>query len=176
MTKAEKMELLYAALHDDDADEFKRLLALYPDCRLNDSGDDGWMDAAAMDGKPWAIEYLVAEGADVNKPSNSTDSTPLPEGPIQWAAAGGHLDTVRVMLDLGARVNTVLSGQRRCVPLWFAVADGHLEVVRLLAERGADVNASRNDATALDDAIFYDRDEVAAYLRSVGGKTAAELT
>ena len=94
MTKAEKMELLYAALHDDDADEFKRLLALYPDCRLNDSGDDGWMDAAAMRGKSWAIEYLVAEGADINKPSNSTDSTPLPEGPIQWAASGGHLDTV----------------------------------------------------------------------------------
>ena len=104
------------------------------------------MDAAAMDGKSWAIEYLVAEGADVNKPSNSTDSTPLPEGSIQWAAAGGHLDTVRTLLDLGAKINHVLNGRRRCVPLWFAVQYGHLEVVKLLVERGADLNISLNDA------------------------------
>ena len=116
------------------------------------------------------------KGADINKPSNSTDSTPLPEGPIQWAASGGHLDTVIVMLDLGAKINHVLNGQRRCIPLWFAVQYGHLEVVKLLVERGADLNASCNDTTALDDAISYDRDVVAAYLRSVGGKTAAELT
>ena len=175
MTKAEKMELLYAALGDDHADEFKRLLALHPDCRLDGAGEDGWMDAAAMRGKSWAIEYLVAQGADVNKPSNSTDSTPLPEGSIQWAAADGHLDAVRTLLDLGARINFVLNGQRRCVPLWFAVSGGHLAVVKLLVERGADVNASCNNTTALDDALLYEHEEVAEYLRSVGGKTAAEL-
>ena len=53
----------------------------------------------------------------------------------------GHLDTVRAMLDLRAKLET--HGGR--TPLTAAVSGHHVDIVRLLIERGADVN--RKDET-----------------------------
>jgi hypothetical protein len=50
-----------------------------------------------------------------------------------------------------------------------------LEVVKLLVERGAAVNACWANMTALDHALAYGKNDVADYLRSVGGERAAEL-
>ncbi len=175
MTKAEKVEMLENAFSQDDQAEFARLLVLYPDCRCDEAGDDWWMNSAAMNGKLWAVEFLTEQGADVNKPSNSTDSDPSPEGPIVEAAGSGHVELVRYMLDRGARVNHTVDGQIRCFALSRSARKGHLEVVRLLVERGAEVNAAWAEKTALDHALQWGQDEIAAYLRSSGGKTAAEL-
>jgi hypothetical protein len=40
------------------------------------------MNAAAGEGKLWAVRLLVGRGADVNRPANSTDADPAPEGPL----------------------------------------------------------------------------------------------
>src|SRR3954452_24626018 len=50
-----------------------------------------------------------------------------------------------------------------------AARNGHLEVIKLLVERGADVNACRAGMTPLSHALASGQEEVAAYLRSVGG-------
>jgi ankyrin repeat protein len=175
MDLADKQELLYDALRADDASEFARLLALYPECRYDGGGDDMWMASAAMRGKLWAVEWLVARGADVNRPSNSTDSVPHPEGPIVYAAQEGRLDVVRYMLDRGAAINHLIGGRVRCQALAGAAIWGHLEVAKLLVEREAEVNAVWAEMTPLDRAEQHGREEVAAYLRSVGGKTAEGL-
>ncbi|AMV28569.1 Ankyrin repeats (3 copies) [Gemmata sp. SH-PL17] len=175
MDRADKMELLHAALRNDNATEFARLLKRFPDCRYDGAGDDYWMSAVAMRGKLWAIELLVARGADVNRPSNSTDSVPSPEGPIVYAANNGHMDVVRYMLDRGAEINHMIEGRVRCQALVGAAIWGHLDVVKLLVERGAAVNAVWAEMTPLDQSELHGRDEVAAYLRSIGWKTAAEL-
>jgi ankyrin repeat protein len=175
MDRADKMELLHAALRADDARGFARLLARYPECRYDGAGDDYWLNLAATDGKLWAVELLVERGADVNKPSNSTDSVPHPEGPIVYAADGGHVDVVRYMLDRGAAINHPVNGRVRCQALVGAAIWGHLAVAKLLVERGAAVNAVWAEKTPLDQAELWGRDEVAAYLRSVGGRTAVEL-
>jgi ankyrin repeat protein len=176
MTDADKWNAIYTALLADDRDEFARLLTVYPERRYDGAGDDGWMNLAASRGKLWAVRLLVEQGADVNKPSNSTDSVPSPEGPIVGAAESGNVELVRYMLDLGARVNHPVNGQTRCYALSGAAMEGQLEVVKLLIERGADVNASWARKTALDHAEGCGQPEIAAYLRSVGGKTADELT
>ena len=175
MDRAAKMKQLHAALGRDDRAEFARLLKRYPDCRYKESGDDSWMSTACMYGKLWAVELLVARGGDVNRPSNSTDSVPSPEGPIVQAAGGGNLEVVRYMLDRGAVINQVVDGRVRCFALSRAAREGHLAVVRLLVERGAEVNAVWAEMTPLDHAVVWGRDEVAAYLQSVGAKRANEL-
>lgn len=175
MDLADKMEQLHAALMNDDAAGFARLLSRYRDCRFDDSGDDSWLGTACMYGKLWAVELLLRRGGDVNKPSNSTDSVPSPEGPIQRAADAGHLEVVRYLLDRGAVINHVVYGRVRCQALAGAAIWGHLEVVKLLVERGAEINAVWAEMTPLDQAVLWGRDDVIEYLRLVGGKSASEL-
>ncbi|HEY1191866.1 MAG TPA: ankyrin repeat domain-containing protein [Gemmata sp.] len=134
-----------------------------------------WMHSAADVGLLPVIEMLVAAGADVNTPQ-SNHSVPSPEGVIDTAAAEGHLEVVRWFLDHGAVINHVITGRVRCFALAGAAGSGHLEVVKLLVERGAAVNSCWAELTPLDHAVMYGQVEVAAYLRSVGGKTAAELS
>jgi ankyrin repeat protein len=175
MTKSDKVALVDAAFRRDDHKEFARLLRKYPECRYDEAGDDWWMDSAAMNGKLWAVKLLVEQGADVNKPSNSTDSVPSPEGPVDKAAGSGNVELVRYMLDRGARINHSIKGTTRCFALLRAARKGHLEIVKLLVERGAEINAVWAEKTALDHALNYDQNEVIAYLQSVGGKYAVDL-
>jgi hypothetical protein len=133
-----------------------------------------WMSSAASVGLLPLLELFVAAGADVNAPQ-SNHSVPSPEGVIETAASEGHLEVTRWLLDRGAVVNHVVNGQVRCGALVSTVGSGHLEVVKLLVERGAAVNSCWAGLTPLDHATMYGKAEVADYLRSVGGKLAAEL-
>lgn len=175
MDLQQRVARLDEALRADDRDEFAQLLDLYPDARYDGAGDDWWMSSAAMDGRLWAVELLVARGADVNRPSNTTDSVPSPEGPIVEAARSGSVELVRFFLDRGAVVNHLVDGQTRCFALTGAARRGHLNVVKLLIEREAAVNAVWAGKTALDHAVEWGQDEAADYLRSVGGRSAADL-
>ena len=56
------------------------------------------------------------------------------------AAAAGHLDAVRLLLDRGA--DPSLADGRANTPLMHATMSGHEVVVRELAARGADLDAA----------------------------------
>lgn len=90
---------------------------------------------------------MVQSGTfDVNKylyPSEHEITTPL-----VLASKVGLIDTVRVILDAGARLNTQDgSGETACIAAVRALAT---DVVELLVERGADLSiADSNDCTAL---------------------------
>jgi ankyrin repeat protein len=133
-----------------------------------------WLSSAASAGRLRLVQLLVEAGADMNAPESEA-SVPSPEGVIDSAAGNGHLEVVRWLLDRGAKINHVVDGVTRCFALVNAVGSGHLDVVRVLVERGAAVNSCWAGLTPLDHARMYGQDEVAAYLQSVGGKTAAEL-
>lgn len=179
LSLADKFELLSAALEADDADEFARLMALYPECRWtegsDETNDDPWLSSAAADGRLWAVKWLVSQGASLHKPSNSTDSVPAPEGPLPNACESGNLELVQYMLDQGVPINYTIDGRTRCHAITSAATRGHLEIVKLLVERGADFNAVSGPWTALDYAISYGHSAVADYLRPIGGKTGDEL-
>jgi ankyrin repeat protein len=89
---------------------------------------------------------------------------------LQQESAAGNLDAVRALLDAGVDLNAEFDAPRGWSPLLHASYHGHLPVVRLLVERGALLNAIEVDrwGTALDIARDAGRDEVAAYLVSVG--------
>jgi hypothetical protein len=89
---------------------------------------------AAEEGDAAAVARLLASGA-------SADERVAPGGetPLMRAAARGHEDVARVLLDAGA--DACADRADGFTPLILAVFFGHEGVVRLLVERGADASA-----------------------------------
>lgn len=96
--------------------------------------------SAAEEGNAAEVERMLASGASADERMTAGGETPL-----MRAAARGHEEVVRVLLDAGADVCA-----RRAdgfTPLILAVFFGHEGVVRLLVERGADASARTNLGT-----------------------------
>lgn len=85
---------------------------------------------ASRNGHLQVVQYLVANGADVNLTSNSRDKTPL-----LAAAFKGHLDIVQYLLTQHAQINI------QAINGWTALHDaayiGNLPIVRTLVSAGA---------------------------------------
>jgi ankyrin repeat protein len=62
--------------------------------------------------------------------------------PLMHAAAGGHLDTMKLLIDRGADVNAI--NDNGWTPLSVVARWGTAEAAKLLIESGADVNPSLN--------------------------------
>ena len=83
------------------------------------------------------VQYLVEQGATMDKTSNDGYWTPL-----SIAAANGCLEVLRYLLEQGAdRDKADIDGNS---PLHDAARMGHLEVAMLLMSYGADLNARTN--------------------------------
>jgi ankyrin repeat protein len=82
--------------------------------------------------------------------------------PLGLAVFFRHPDTVKVLLDSGADVNTQARNAMKVRPIHAASAAGQIEVVRLLIERGADVNARQQSGfTPLHEAALTGKLEFA---------------
>ncbi|KAL3929470.1 MAG: hypothetical protein SGPRY_001949 [Prymnesium sp.] len=132
---------------------------------------------AAKWGHAEAVHHLLKCDVDVDQ----TNAASIPSGPslahvlnsiaqngelpLHYAAKGGHLEAVKLLLDHEANVNAQTAVgvrslpslfSRRTVPffigaftfwqdcwspLHFAVEEGHVEVSKMLLQNGADVNA-----------------------------------
>jgi ankyrin repeat protein len=89
---------------------------------------------------------------------------------LTGAAEEGNLDSLRLLVELGADVNGKGGGPRRwphdTSPLWWAAHAGRLDAVKLLVELGADVHARdpNYDATPLASANYKGHRKVVEYL------------
>ena len=103
------------------------------DVRIN-----GWMPLpyAARHGFENLVLELLERGFDIDAPHD-----PYGHSPLEEAAASGHLDIVRILLDKGANVNPrhKMGGPA----LHYAAYNGLVEVARLLLDRGADPEVKR---------------------------------
>jgi len=81
--------------------------------------------------------------------------------PLHWAAAYGHVEVVKLLLDNNADVNASRTNDGT-TSLYIAAYNGRTEVVKLLLDNNADVNASRTDdgTTPLYIAAQYGHTEV----------------
>jgi len=118
---------------------------------------------AAYNNRLDIVEYLLAQGADINAVSRS-GSTPL-----HGAASYGHTEIARYLITKGAIVDKPNAGG--FTPLLGASASGRGDIVRLLVEKGANINTVMQDGrTALVMAVWNSDTALTRFLLDKGAK------
>ena len=102
---------------------------------------DVWM--AALKGDLERVRELIDQTPSLVNESNEYNSYYGGSGsPLKNAAAAGHLEIVKLLLDRGADPNLPAEGiAPNGHALYSAVYSGHYEIAELLLERGANPNA-----------------------------------
>lgn len=123
---------------------------------------------AAEAGDTAEVVSLIREGAGVNASGATYGDTALID-----AAARGHSDTVRALLEKGGEVDARDNAGRTA--LTDAALGGYTDTVRLLLEKGANVNTSDNEGwTPLFWAAFSRRSDTVRLLLEKGADVNAK--
>jgi len=95
--------------------------------------------------------------------------------PLGLAAFLGHRDAVELLLDSGAKINTLATNPAfPFAPLHSAMSAGHRDIVDLLLDRGADVNVREGGGlTVLHEAAGLGNLEYVRLLLARGAKASA---
>lgn len=133
---------LYLALRDE-APRVAELLAGWPQTRVEhrNLADESPLMMAALKGRLAIARKLIERDADVNKPGWA---------PLHYAATGGHLDMIRLLLEHHAYIDA--ESPNGSTPLMMAAMYGSSDAVRLLLDEGAD--ASLKNQLGLDARAF----------------------
>jgi ankyrin repeat protein len=117
---------------------------------LRTVNDESALMLAALKGYFEVCKTLIARDADVNKPGWT---------PLHYAATGGHVAIVQLLLDSNAYIDA--ASPNESTPLMMAAKYGSSEVVKLLLDSGADP-AIKNmlGLTAMDFAKQVQRDYI----------------
>ena len=155
---------LVTAVQCQDQAMVELLLAYGADVNLAAANYKQALWWAAYNGLP-LVKLLVDHGADVNVVCD--DGTAL-----SVACAGGHRQTVDLLLERGAHVDTVETVETTA--LIEASRSGHKEIAELLIAKGADVNRKSIYTSALRATIALDRPDIVAMLIDAGADVNAE--
>ena len=126
---------------------------------------------SASDGNLDFVKVLLRYEANTEaRGTINIDGEVIEDCTALWvAAAKGHFDVVRLLIEKNAEVDGRTSSNS--TPLRAAAFDGHLDVVRCLVENGADVNARNNfNSTPLMLTCYNGHLDVASYLVKHGAK------
>ncbi len=119
---------------------------------LESLGDNFDLNGAVFHGYPNLCEYLIEQGADVNKPQADTGETPL-HAALCTAKRDLHDRVLRILIDHGANPNSATKPgveteafmrdirTRAETPLHRAAAFGTEDTIRMLIEAGAQIEA-----------------------------------
>lgn len=114
-----------------------------------DGKHGGWtaLGCAAHKGQLATVQALLLRGADMDiRMDVGFGVLPGDGSAINWAACGGYLDVVKILLEKGAKSNIcakrpVFLGTGG-TPVTMAAGKGHLEVVRYLLENNCDEDSA----------------------------------
>lgn len=117
---------------------------------IEDKAGENAMMMASLNGDIAFVNQLIAKDAEVNKKGWA---------PLHYAAANGHDDIVKVLLDHSAYVDA--GSPNGTTPLMMAARGGHVSTVKLLLDNGADLTVKNQiGMTALDFAKTYKEPDV----------------
>ncbi|WP_425605895.1 ankyrin repeat domain-containing protein [Paraburkholderia sejongensis] len=120
------------------------------DIEAQDKAGENALMMASLAGDLNIVNQLLAKDAEVNKKGWA---------PLHYAAANGHDDIVKVLLDHSAYVDA--GSPNGTTPLMMAARGGHISTVKLLLDNGADLNVKNQiGMTALDFAKTYKEPDV----------------
>ena len=120
------------------------------------------------------IKIILNNGADVNS------ITPLGISPVQAAAARGHSEVLKFLIDSGGKVD--VRDDLGTVPLYEAIIGNRLSLadfgtpgprltnIQVLINAGANVNAVCHDETLLKLAVRLGNEKVIKMLKDAGAK------
>jgi ankyrin repeat protein len=136
------------------------------DVNLVDSRGRSLLICAARRGADAVVGFLVKQGAKLQL-APSENSYEWEVSPLHAAAAGGHLKTMRILLDHGIEVDFSegIAGES---PLCIAAKENQLDAIRLLVERGANLNGAAEGSNPLCEAISRHRFEACRLLLELG--------
>ncbi|MDR3451355.1 MAG: ankyrin repeat domain-containing protein [Rhodoferax sp.] len=97
------------------------------DVEARNRQDESPLMIAALKGQLDMVRELIAKGADVNKPGWA---------PLHYAATGGHLEIMSLLLDNSAYIDA--ASPNGTTPLMMAASYGTPAAVKLLLDEGAD--------------------------------------
>ena len=121
---------------------------------------------AARDGKLDFVKVLLRYEANIEARGTikTVEGRVVEDCIALWiAAAKGHFDVVRLLIEQSADVDSRIS--TNSTPLRAAAFIGHLDIVRCLVENGADVNARTNfNSTPLMITCYKGHPNVTSYL------------
>ena len=125
-----------AALIKDDnqaLEVFKFLKSKGLSPNLKDKFEQTCLYYTCREGKNLSSKYLVEECG-----LNANEIDIYGQTPIYYSVRDHKLETVKVMIDLGANINIEDKYGQTC--LFYAIREGHYDIVELLIEKGANVN------------------------------------
>jgi ankyrin repeat protein len=129
--------------------------------------EPGELARAAKAGNTDAVKALLKRGASVEDADYFSA--------LLYAALDNRTETVRLLLDNGARINGISNGNGPA--LGFAAMSGHIETVRLLLDRGADTEGKNSTHhTALILAAMHGHEDVFCLLLERGASLEAKNT
>lgn len=113
----------------EDANDVLDVLLAHPAVRVDATAHNGntALMMAAFKGNMAAVKKLLAKGAAINRPGWT---------PLHYAAAGGHSDIVRLLIEQGAAIDAVST--HGITPLIMAAQEGKHAAIVALLENGAD--------------------------------------
>ena len=151
MADPDTQERLMAAVHADDTEGFRKLVLEDRERLTIPTRWGSWLRYAANFGKFGVVKMLVEElDVDINEGRYES-------GPLYAAAANGHLNVVRYLLDKKATLDV---SNPLCNPLFAAIYGGYIDVVKLLLDAGIDPDV-RYSGELMDnmDALVFAREQ-----------------
>ena len=135
------------------------LIAKHPKTQLNvrNSHGESALMLVSLKGHLPLAKLLVSRDADINHPGWT---------PLHYAATGGHVEIIQLLLDESAYIDA--ESPNGTTPLMMAARYGNAKSVQLLLNEGADYEVKNQlGLTALDFAIQGKRPDAIKLLESV---------